>query len=686
MKPMPGPEGRRWNRRALVCASALSGATAAVLLGLLAVPGAPITPALAEDGPGTGRVWIGSLDPLPPSAMAPTSDQGSQARPPVANSGPTALSPGFDPLPPSVGGYGTAPTSAPPRLPVPDSASTLRTGTGAETSATSPVRPAAPVNTGQAVPGPFMSSSGPVAAVNPASVPPPPPAVSVTTAPAPARRAPPPQMPSQTWQAPTPSVAPAATEVAAPPAPAAPREMLSEGVYKQGNRITALVRRVIKLDVDQRVEDIFIGDTEIVRDLKADPGTIFLTGLRPGRTNMILRGAGGRVIARYDMVIEADLSALRDALAAAIPDSRLDVTSTQGGVILGGQVRSAVAAANATRVAEQFVGGEGSVINSLNVAGDQQVLLRVRVAEMNRTARKFLNAGVSRGAADSGIAYRPLNPRGVVSGLDTGGNIRPSGADLNPNVGSALDEVALGAGLLAGGGALGAVTLNELGIDSIGFDTLEERGLVRLLAEPALTVISGETANFLVGGEFPVPGPPNDDGGDTVLFKEFGVKLSFTPVVLSGNQISLRINTEVSRIAEENSVPIGNALVPGLSTRRAESTIMLPSGGSLMIAGLLQSEDRNTLNGVPGLMDLPILGALFRSTDFQNERSELVVTVEAFKVRPRQIGAALALPTDGFRPADDFDMYVLGRLNAQYGRSQTTPTRTVDAPFGYIME
>jgi pilus assembly protein CpaC len=562
-----------------------------------------------------------------------------------------------------------------------DSAATLRT----ETTAASPPRPAAPVNVGQAVPGPFMSSSGPVAAVNPVSAPLTPPAVNVTAAPAPERRAPPPQMPSQTWRAPAPSVAPATTEVTAPPAPAVPREMLSEGVYRQGNRITALVRRVIKLDVNQRVEDIFIGDTEIVRDLKADPGTIFLTGLRPGRTNIILRGAGGRVIARYDMVIEADLSGLREALAAAIPDSRLDVTSTQGGVILGGQVRSAVAAANATRVAEQFVGGEGSVINSLHVAGDQQVLLRVRVAEMNRTARKFLDAGVSRGAAESGIAYS-ANPRGVYTGLNTGGIIRPTGTDLNLNPGSALDEIALGAGLLAGGGAVGAVTLNELGIDSIGFDALEERGLVRLLAEPALTVISGETANFLVGGEFPVPVGRDADGNITIEFKQFGVKLSFTPVVLSDNQINLRINTEVSRIAEENSYIVNNTVIPGLSTRRADSTIMLPSGGSLMIAGLLQSEDRNTLNGVPGLMDLPILGALFRSTDFQNERSELVVTVEAFKVRPRQVGAGLSLPTDGFRPADDFDMFVLGRLNAQYGRSQTNPTRTVDAPFGYIME
>ena len=442
--------------------------------------------------------------------------------------------------------------------------------------------------------------------------------------------------------------------------------MLSEGVYKQGNRITALVRRVIKLDVDQRVEDIFIGDTEIVRDLKADPRTIFLTGLRPGRTNIILRGAGGRVIARYDIVIEADLSSLREALAAAIPGSRLDVTSTQGGVILGGQVRSAVAAANATRVAEQFVGGEGSVINSLNVAGDQQVLLRVRVAEMNRTARKFLNAGVSRG----------------------GGGLTTTGEDLDLNTGYKLDEIGLATGLYAAGDGfgLGTMTLNELGIDTISFDTLEERGLVRLLAEPALTVISGETANFLVGGEFPIPVGRDDDGNITIEFKQFGVKLSFTPVVLAGNQINLRINTEVSRIAEENSYILNNTVIPGLSTRRADSTIMLPSGGSLMIAGLLQSEDRNTLSGVPGLMDLPILGALFRSTDFQNARSELVVTVEAFKVRPRQVGAGLSLPTDGFRPADDFDMYVLGRLNAQYGQGQANPPRTVDAPFGYIME
>lgn len=441
--------------------------------------------------------------------------------------------------------------------------------------------------------------------------------------------------------------------------PVARRE-LSRGVYMTGDTIVASVGRAIELDLEQPVSNIVIGRPGIVGEIVMEPTRLYLIAQEVGSTNIFLLDDQGRVFQTYEMVVEADMEGLRRALAAVLPESRLDITPTQSGVVLSGQVRSATEATNAASVAGQFVGEGGAVVNSLNIAGDQQVLLKVRVAEMNRTALKFLNTGTS--------TSNPLN------------------VDVNSSGLIDIFGVTTGALALGGVGASGSILFNEAGVDEILFDTLERQDLVRLLAEPSLTAISGETANFLAGGEFPVPTSVDDDGNAVYTFREFGVKLSFTPVVLSENQISLRISTEVSRISDENAAISQGLRIPGLSTRRAESTVMLPSGGSLMIAGLLQTEDRNALQGVPGLMDVPILGALFRSQEFQTDRSELVVTVQAFKVRPREFGPELALPTDGFRPADDMDIYLLGRLHKRYGGSGDQPPYSVVAPIGYIME
>nr|WP_246152160.1 type II and III secretion system protein family protein [Roseospira navarrensis] len=439
-----------------------------------------------------------------------------------------------------------------------------------------------------------------------------------------------------------------------------------------GNTIIATVGKAITLELDRAVASVIIADPSIVREAVIDRRQVVLVAEGVGSTNIIMRDAQGRSIRMYEMVVEADMEGLHQALAAVLPENRVDVTPTQNGVVLSGQVRSAADAANAASVASQFVGGGGAVINSLAIAGDQQVLLRVRVAEMNRSARKFLatdtNFNVTNSPSDTAFrSFNFFNQNTVTNG--------------------AIGVLAMGA--TAGStGPLGTLLIGDFGISDVTFSALEERGLVRLLAEPSLTAISGETANFLAGGEFPVPVGRDDDGNITLEFKEFGVKLSFTPVVLSGNQISLRINSEVSRISEENSLTLAGVSIPGLSTRRAESTVMLPSGGSLMIAGLLQTEDRNAFQGWPGLMDLPILGALFRSQDFQSERTELVMTVQAFKARPREFGPEFALPTDGFRPADDLDIYLLGRLQKRYGdpQGQAGQAYSVAAPIGYIME
>jgi len=682
LRASPRRASRHWPIR-------LMAASAAVLLSVGAADRAGV-PAHAQDSAGAG--WAGSLEPLPPdtrpAAAAPVRS-GPAARP--AMDGARTLPGGFDPLPPMT----AARSQAVPFDPVSRGAASPRIGafqrsTGSSTAATSNTpAPLHGAGTAAAAARPSaVPSTATPAATSPGSVTVKPATTSAVTAvpsvgridtiPAPVRRAPAATRPGSAAVAgpstPLPRVRPdnaASAPSGADTAP--PREYIAEGVYRRGNTIVATVGRAVRFETERTVGSIVIGDEETVDSILADPKTIYLVGAQPGRTNVFIRGTDGDVLEQYDMVIEADMAALREALRAVVPDSRISVTATQSGLILNGQVRSAAESANAARVAKQFVGGEGAIVNAIRIAGDQQVLLRVRVAEMNRSARKFLEGTSQR--------YSDVRTPG------TGDNILgASASDLSPDLSTLVEDVAIST-LTGGAGQFGTIFLNQAGFDEITFETLEERSLARLLAEPTLTAISGETANFLAGGEFPIATGEDDNGNPIVEFKEFGVKLSFTPVVLSRNQISLRINTEVSRLDEEASDILG---VPGLSTRRAESTIMLPSGGSLMIAGLLQSEDRNTLNGTPGLMDLPILGALFRSQDFQNDRSELVITVEAFTVRPRQMGPALALPTDGFKPADDFDMYVLGRLHDRYGvlegLGRQTPAMTVDAPFGYIME
>jgi pilus assembly protein CpaC len=493
---------------------------------------------------------------------------------------------------------------------------------------------------------------------------------------------------------------PVATPPALAPAPdsrasalhAEPIEELSHGVYRRGNTIIATVGRAVHLDLDKPVSSVVIGNRGIVSEILAEPKRVFLVGNTVGSTNVFIRDERGNVFESYEMTVKADIDGLQQALAAVLPENRVRVTATQSGVVLSGQVRSAVDAANAADVAKQFVGGEGSVVNSLNIAGDQQVLLRVRVAEMNRTARKFLATDTNFDTGEDWTNFRSYpyfnrNPEAWRTSTRSGREVefQDRSAFVFGRDAGDMTQLLYGAAAAASG-PTGSLLVGALGLGDITFSTLEEKNLVRILSEPTLTAISGETADFLVGGEFPVPSGVDDTGNPIITFKPFGVSLQFTPVVLSDNRISLAIRTEVSRRSDENAIPVGATSVPGISTRRAESTVMLPSGGSLMIAGLLQSEDRNGLQGVPGLMDLPVLGALFRSTDFQNDRSELVVTVEAFKVRPHHFADDLALPTDGFPPADDMDIYLFGRLHDRYGSGEPRPAVAVAAPYGFMME
>jgi pilus assembly protein CpaC len=296
----------------------------------------------------------------------------------------------------------------------------------------------------------------------------------------------------------------------------------------------------------------------------------------------------------------------------------------------------------------------------LKVANEQQVMLQVRVAEVSKTAIKNL-----------GIDWN-LNNIAVGAGAVS---LRSA-----PNLISPLES----------GGAIGAATgLGPIGSLNVTLNLLEQENLAKSLAEPNLVTVSGEVANILVGGEFPIP-VAQDVNTITVEFKQFGIALSFLPVVLDSGRISLKISTEVSAPDNSTAVTICNGCgqVTGLKVRRANSVVELPSGGSLMMGGLLQNDITNSMQGLPGLMNLPILGQLFRSEAFQHNETELVIAVTALLVKPVQ-PKALSLPTDGFAPASDLDMYFLGHLQNIYVK-QAVPTGhnapALQGPIGYIIQ
>jgi pilus assembly protein CpaC len=288
----------------------------------------------------------------------------------------------------------------------------------------------------------------------------------------------------------------------------------------------------------------------------------------------------------------------------------------------------------------------------VGVTRPEQVLLQVRVTEMRRTVARRL--GVSLIGRDSGFSFN-------------------SGAQ-----GSNLFSDLFGAAVISG-------SIGSYSSIQVLLEALEEDGYIKTLAEPNLTALSGETANFLAGGEFPVPVARDNNGQVTLEFKPFGVGLKFTPVVLDSGKISMRVSTEVSALSNEGAFELADIRVPGLTVRRAETTVEIPSGGSLVLGGLLRNDAANNVRGLPGLANIPVLGTLFRSTDFQREETELVVIAIPYIVKATTPGK-LASPTDGFVPGGDMDQFFLGKLYKRYPGTAGAMAAPPAGPIGFIME
>ncbi len=464
---------------------------------------------------------------------------------------------------------------------------------------------------------------------------------------------------------------------------------------------------IVELPVD--VRDMLVTNPAVADAVLRGPRRIYVLGLALGATDAVFFDASGRKILSLVIRVEQDSSALEETLRRALPNAHIQVQSIRDSVILTGSVANAGEAGVASQIAGRFVDKPDNVLNMLAIAGKDQVMLKVRIVEVQRNVIKQLGVDSSAVLGQLGeTQYKfGFSPTYGISGSLLGGF---TGGYTTDTTKQPTLQVPCGPGLPANAKCLGVVrdnsaisngdtatitdTAGSAGLNSAKgmIQAFERVGLIRTLAEPNLTVVSGEAGKFLVGGEFPVPTGQDSTGRVSIEFKPYGVGLGYTPVVLSGGRISLKLSTEVSELSSLGAFTLtstgGSAAltVPGLSVRRAETTVELPSGGSLMIAGLLQQQTKQNIDALPGMTSLPILGSLFRSRDYLNGETELVVIITPYIVDPTR-PQNLQTPADGLRTASDMSTVLLGRLNAVVKAPVGANSgRAYQGPVGYVIE
>ncbi len=362
------------------------------------------------------------------------------------------------------------------------------------------------------------------------------------------------------------------------------------------------------VEVDGPVADVMVANPSIVDVSALQSNKLYLVGAAIGDTNIIALDAEGNVLKRMNVHVRIDEITLQNNIEALFPDENVKAKTVNDQVVLTGNVSTPAAANKIQDLAARVAGDAARVANLMHVRGDQQVMLRVKVMEMSRSALREFSSELS--LEDSGNGWD-----NVIGSFLTGSGV---GLTADPTIsGTAVFE----------DGVFGPLTST--------LTAMEDKGLVNVLAEPNLTAISGEEAGFLAGGEFPVPSGRDSEGNIQIAFRSFGVSLSFRPVVLSEDRISLQLQTEVSSLDRENAIPLDGGLeIPGLDVRRASTTVEMGSGGSLMIAGILQSQSVKGMAGLPGIMETPIIGDLIKSKSFSRQESELVVIVTPFLIQP----------------------------------------------------
>jgi pilus assembly protein CpaC len=434
----------------------------------------------------------------------------------------------------------------------------------------------------------------------------------------------------------------------------------------QAGELVVAVNKSELLRVDRPFEEVSVGNPEIADVVPLARDLVYVLGKQIGSTSLTILGPGGRVVAVVDIVVSFDLAGLKSRIFELLPGERVEVHPAGGAIVLSGNISSSDKLSRALALAERYAPGQ--VTNMLTVGGDQQVMLQVRFAEVQRSTAKEL--GIDSAIINSGGSSR--------FALFTG-----TGANV---------------GRFFGQGALRsfATGLLHIGDLDLAFDVLEEKGLVRTLAEPNLVTLSGDTASFLAGGEFPIP-VAQEEGAITIEFKQFGVSLAFTPTVVGRDLINLVVRTEVSAIDPTISISTATDItgrgisIPGLTVRRANGTLELGDGQAFAIAGLLQDDFRDNVRQFPWLGDIPVIGTLLRSTAFLRRQTELVILITPRLVRAVQL-EQLATPLDRPVIPSEAQLFMLGRVEGGQPWPGTVPPTEgaseagLDGPYGYILK
>lgn len=429
------------------------------------------------------------------------------------------------------------------------------------------------------------------------------------------------------------------------------------------------MNRAVVIESDTPFAELSIANPGIADVSTLSDKTIYVLGKAPGRTTMTLLAPDGTLISNVDVQVSPDIEEFKERLNQILPGEPIEVRTANDGIVLSGTVSSTAKLDRAIDLAQRYA--PDRVSNLMNVGGTQQVMLHVRFAEMNRSVRKSLSTS--------------LGVSGTIFNQDVGIELGTGGLTGAGTRAAALNGVVNGAnasqGVLGLGFSTGSLQFAVL------LDALESKGVVRTLAEPNLTALSGQEARFLAGGEVPIP-VLSDGGGIGVEFKPFGVEMNFTPTVVDGDLINLVINAAVSAIDPTNAVVSNGISINAFRRREATTTVEMRDGESYAIAGLLQDDFTDLAAQVPWLGDLPVLGTLFRSANFQRNQSELVIIVTPHLVTPTR-GEALAVPTDRVRPPSEAELFLFGKVagkNAPKGAAGEVSRQDFNGSYGYVME
>lgn len=424
------------------------------------------------------------------------------------------------------------------------------------------------------------------------------------------------------------------------------------------------VGRSLIVSTTAPLEQVVTGAPDVADIKLLSAQRVLILGIKPGYTNLVFRQRGSEQVALVNVVVGYDRNGIKQKIFEAMPsEERIEVRDSNDRVILAGQASSAVAMDMALAIARSFV-PQDKVVNLIQIGGGQQVMLEARIAEISRNSLKEL--GITSDYRNNATSVSALAL--PIPSFQGGEGFIGQGIASLPYLAASYTNI------------------NKNGLLSVQLQALEKKGLAKTLAEPNLVAMSGQEANFLAGGEIPIPvaqtGSAN--GAITVEYKEFGVGLRFTPTVLDANRINLKLLSEVSAVDFSRTI----ASFPALTTRRAGTTIEMSDGQSFAVAGLMQSDMKNAINQIPLLGSIPVLGALFRSTGFQRDETELVLIVTVHLVKPVRHRNLLQAPTDVFTPPGNFDQYLMGRLEGTPQSSGSRPgsgksTGGVDGSFGH---